>query len=134
MLRRLIQAELNKNSIPLRSGVASAQITIPDGGDDARVTWAGEVNDTDWFPSRFTIFQCKKGKTSPSGLKAETQTKSSQGSNNPQLSEALEEVLSQSGAYVVVTATPVVGMNMDRRISAIREGIEDTGNDPSRSG
>ncbi len=39
LLRRLIQVELNKNSIPLRSGTAPAQITIADGGDDARVSW-----------------------------------------------------------------------------------------------
>ncbi len=31
LLRRLIQAELNKNSIPLRYGTAPAQITIADG-------------------------------------------------------------------------------------------------------
>ncbi len=131
LLRRLIQAELNKNSIPLRSGTAPAQITIADGGDDARVSWSGGPNETDWLPSRFTIFQSKKGATSPAGLKAETQTKSSQGSDKPKLSEALEEAISQSGAYVIVTPTPVVGTNFDRRITAIREGISDTGNDPS---
>lgn len=131
LLRRLIGAELNKNSIPLRSGTAPAQITIPDGGDDARVSWSGGPNETDWVPSRFTVFQSKKGTTSPAGLKAETQTKSSQGTNAPQLSEALEEAISQSGAYVIITPTPVVGTNVDRRIKAIREGINDTGNDPT---
>lgn len=131
LLRRLISAELNKNSIALRSGTAPAQITIPDGGDDARVSWSGGQNETDWLPSRFTIFQSKKGTTSPAGLKAETHTKSTQGKSSPELSEALEEAISQSGAYVVVTPTPVVGTNVDRRIKAIREGITDTGNDPS---
>lgn len=131
LLRRLISAELNKNSIPLRSGTAPAQITIPDGGDDARVSWSGGPNETDWLPSRLTVFQSKKGATSPAGLKAETQTKSTQGTNAPKLSEALEGAISQSGAYVVVTPTPVVGTNVDRRIKAIREGINDTGNDPS---
>jgi|SRR5690554_259710 len=131
LLRRLIQAELNKNSIPLRSGTAPAQITIADGGDDARVSWLGGPNETDWLPSRFTIFQSKKGTTSPAGLKAETQTKSSQGTDAPILSEALEEAISQSGAYVIVTSTPVVGTKLDRRIKAIREGVSDTGNDPS---
>lgn len=131
LLRRLISAELNKNTIPLRSGTAPAQITIADGGDDARVSWSGGPNETDWLPSRFTIFQSKKGTTSPAGLKAETQTKSTQGTNAPILNEALEEAISQSGAYVIVTPTPVVGTNVDRRISGIKEGITDTGNDPS---
>jgi hypothetical protein len=131
LLRRLIYAELNKNSIPLRSGTAPAQITIADGGDDARVSWTGGPNQTSWLPSRFTIFQCKKGTTSPAGLKKETQTKSTQGTKAPKLSEALEEAISRSGAYVVVTPTPVVGTKVDRRIKAIREGISDTSNDPS---
>ncbi|MGQ0333197.1 hypothetical protein [Halomonas elongata] len=131
LLRRLIYAELSKNSIPLRSGTAPAQITIPDGGDDARVSWTGGPNETDWLQSRFTVFQCKKGNTSPSGLKEETQTKSSQGSSCPRANEAIEEALSKSGAYLIVTNTPVVGTKIDRRIEAIQEGICETGNDPS---
>ncbi|MCG8017937.1 MAG: hypothetical protein JAY97_17155 [Candidatus Thiodiazotropha sp. 'RUGA'] len=131
LLRKLIQADLNKNSIPLRTGTVPAQINIPDGGDDGRVSWSGGPNETDWLPSRFTIFQSKKGTTSPSGLKDETQTKSSQGTDTPVLSEALEEAISQSGAYVVVTPTPVVGTKIDSRIKAIQQGINDTGNDPS---
>mgnify|MGYP001012135848 CR=1 FL=1 len=131
LLRRLIGAELNKNSIPLRSGTAPAQITIADGGDDARVSWSGGPNETDWLPARFTIFQSKKGATSPAGLKAETQTKSSRGSDAPVLNEALKEAISQNGAYVVITPTPVVGTKADHRIKAIREGISDTGNDPA---
>lgn len=129
LLRRLIQAELSKNSIPLRSGTAPAQITIGDGGDDARVSWSGGPNETDWLPSRFTVFQCKTGTTSPAGLKAETQKKSTQGSDNPELREALQEAISRSGAYVLVTSTPVVGTKVDRRIKGMREGISDTGND-----
>ncbi len=83
------------------------------------------------MPSRFTIFQCKKGVTSPAGLKAETHTKSTQGGNTPALNEALEAAISQSGAYVVVTNKPVVGTKLDRRIRAIRDGITETGNDLS---
>jgi hypothetical protein len=131
ILQRLIHAELNKNSIPLRSGTAPAQLNIPDGGDDGRVSWSGGVNETDWLPSRFTIFQSKKGSMSPSLFKAETQTKSSQKTDKPQLNEALIEALHHSGAYVIVTGAPVVGTNIDRRIIAIREGIQETGNDPS---
>lgn len=132
LLRRLIQAELNKNSIPLRSGSTPAQITIPDGGEDGRVSWSGGVHETDFLPNRFTVFQSKKGKISDSSLRLETQTKSSQRTDYPVLSEALTEVLSQSGAYVVITNTPVVGTNIDKRINAIKKGITETGNDPSK--
>lgn len=129
LLRRLIQSELYKNAIPLRFGTVPAQINIPDGGDDGRVFWTGGPNETDWLPSRFTVFQCKKGKTSPASLRAETHTKSSQKSENPQLNEALNELLSNSGSYIIVTTTPIIGTKLDRRIAAIKEGITETGAD-----
>ena len=47
------------------------------------------------------------------------------------MNEALQEAISQSGAYVIVTSTSVVGTKVDRRIKAIRDGISDTGNDSS---
>ena len=132
LLRQLIQAELAKHSIPLRSGTAPAQLTIPDGGDDGRVTWTGGPDKTDWLPDRFTIFQCKKGDPGPAGLKAETQSKSSKSSDGtPILSEAMTQVLRHRGAYVVATAAPVVGTNVDHRIEAIKAGISETENDVS---
>ena len=131
LLRKLIQAELRKNKIPLRSGTAPAQITIPDGGEDGRVSWKGGVNQTDYLPSRFVIFQCKKGKVSDSILKKETWTKASQNSGSPVLNEALKAAINQSGAYVLVTPTPVVGTHHDDRIKAIEAGISATDADPS---
>ena len=82
------------------------------------------------MPSRFTVFQCKKGNTSPSSLKAEAKTKATQKSDEPDLNEALAEAIAQNGAYIIITNTPVVGTNVDRRIIGIREGITETKNDP----
>lgn len=133
LLRRLVHAELNKNKIPLRSGTAPAQINIADGGEDGRVEWSGAPNQTDFLPSRYTVFQCKRSDIGPSKLKKETQKKTKpKPSEAPELSDALTECLSKSGAYIVVTSDPVVGSNIDRRISAIKEGIRETGNDPSK--
>lgn len=132
LLGRLVSAELAKHHIPLRSGTVPVQITIADGGDDGRVEWFGGSTATDWLPSRFVIFQVKRTNTDPSALKKETWTKSSKTSNEqPQLSDALTEVVSREGAYVIVTAAPVVGTNVSRRITAIQEGISATGNNPS---
>ena len=130
LLRKLIHAELAKYGIPLRAGTVPTQITIPDGGDDGRVSWSDGPEETDWLPSRFTIFQSKKGKTTPQGLKKETWQKSSD-SSDPKLNEALQEALAQKGSYVVVTATAVPGTNVDRRLEKIREGILATGHDPA---
>jgi hypothetical protein len=123
---------LLKFDIPLRSGSAPAQITIPDGGDDGRVVWIGGSNQIAWLPSRYSVFQCKKSTISPSSLKKETWTKSSRSDSQPEINEALATALDRSGAYIVVTATPVVGTNVDRRLDGVRDGISDTGHDPSQ--
>ncbi|MCZ4368123.1 hypothetical protein [Sulfitobacter dubius] len=133
LLRRLVNAELLKHSIPLRSGSVPAQITIADGGEDGRVEWSGGPNQTDWLPSRYSVFQSKRGATSPSGLKKETWTKASQKTGNKKiLNEALVQTINRSGAYIVVTATAVVGTKRTDRINAIRDGIIEAGHDPSR--
>ena len=132
LLQKLIQAELAKHNIPLRSGTAPAQLNIPDGGDDGRVSWTGGPAETDWLPNRFVIFQCKKGDPGPAGLTAETWTKSSKKTDSPpQISEAMLETLNHRGAYVIVTAAPVVGTKVDRRVEAIRDGITAAEHDPS---
>ena len=132
LLRQLIEAELLKYDIPLRSGTVPAQINIPDGGDDGRISWSEGVPSTSWLPSRFTIFQCKKGTTTDSKLKAETWTKPSQKKDAPrESSKAIKEVLQQRGAYIIVTTSPVVGTAATDRIAAIREGIVEAGQDAS---
>ncbi|NBB81720.1 MAG: hypothetical protein GVY36_20160 [Verrucomicrobia bacterium] len=133
VLRRLISAELKKNGIPLSSGAAPAQITIADGGEDARVVWHEGPSRTDFLPHRYTTLQCKKSDPGPSGLKEEVWTKASQGKNKKrELNEALAETLRKEGAYLVVTGSPVVGVKITRRVEAIQDGIREAGCDPSR--
>ena len=133
LLRRLVHAELLQHDIPLRSGSVPAQINIADGGEDGRVEWSGSPNQTDWLPSRFSVFQSKRGATSPSGLKKETWTKASQKADDARvLNEALEQAIERSGAYIVVTTSAVVGTKRDARIKAIRKGISEAGHDPKR--
>ena len=133
LLRRLVHAELLKHKIPLRSGSVPAQINIPDGGEDGRVEWSGGPNQTDWLPGRFSVFQSKRGATSPKGLKTEIWTKASQKAGQERvLNEAVTQAIRQSGAYVVVTTSAVVGTKRDDRLKAIREGIAEAGHDPQR--
>lgn len=133
LLRRLISAELKKNGIPLGSGTAPAQITIADGGEDGRVSWSDGPSKTDFIPHRYTIFQCKKSAPSPSCLKEETWTKASQGKGKTrEINEALAESIKNEGAYIVITGSPVVGVKVTRRIEAVKQGIREAGEDPSK--
>lgn len=132
LLRRLAKAEMLKNDIPLRDVSVPTQIHIPDGGEDGRVLWSGGVNDTDYFPSRHTIFQCKKSDPGPAGCKKETWKKGTGTTGRPpaELNEALVEALAASGSYIIVTGSAVVGTKVTDRISKIKEGIRDAGKNP----
>tara|TARA_R110001583_G_scaffold193240_1_gene361230 strand:+ start:199 stop:4095 length:3897 start_codon:yes stop_codon:yes gene_type:complete len=132
LLRKLISSELGKFRIPLSSGSVPAQINISDGGEDARVLWLDGPDCTDYLPSRFTVFQCKKSDPGPAGLKKEVFSKSTvKLKDGKEVNEAIAEVLDQGGSYVVVTADPVVGTKVDRRIEEIKNGIREGGCDPS---
>lgn len=131
LLRRLIQSECLKNNIFLSSATVPAQITIPDGGEDGRVEWSGAPNQTDYLPSRFTIFQCKKTALSPAKVKKEAWTKKSAKRNGKKdLNDALLNAISKSGAYLLINASAVVSNKRDSLINAIKEGIREAGNEP----
>ncbi|MBU2891334.1 hypothetical protein [Celeribacter halophilus] len=131
LLRRLAKAEMLKNEIPLRDVNVPTQIHIPDGGEDGRVSWSGGVNETDFLPSRHTIFQCKKSDPGPAGCKKETWKKGTGTADHPaELNEALDEALAASGSYIIVTGSAVVGTKVTDRISKIKEGIRDAGKNP----
>ena len=57
LMRRLILAECRLVNIPLRSAIVPLQITVSDGGEDGRVEWTGGVDETEYFPARFSAFQ-----------------------------------------------------------------------------
>ena len=61
LLRKLLYAEAQDDGISLRVVSAPLQITVPDGGEDARVSWEGGNESTNYFPSRFCLFQSKAG-------------------------------------------------------------------------
>ncbi|WP_417833586.1 hypothetical protein [Thalassospira xiamenensis] len=132
LLRKLVLSELGKFSIPLSSGSVPAQINISDGGEDARVLWSDGPDFTDYLPSRFTVFQCKKSDPGPAGLRTEVFSKSTADlKQGKAVNEAIAGALDQCGSYIVVTADPVVGTKVDKRIEAIKSGIRDGGHDPS---
>jgi hypothetical protein len=131
LLRRLSKAEMLKNGIPLRDVNVPTQIHIPDGGEDGRVSWSGGVNETDYLPSRHTIFQCKRSDPGPEGCKKETWKKGTGTADNPaELNEALEEALVASGSYIIVTGSAVVGTKVTARVNKIEEGIRTAGKNP----
>jgi hypothetical protein len=67
LLRKLLHAEAQKAGIGLSGVSVPLQITISDGGEDARIWWEGGHQRTDYLPSRFSIFQSKATDPGPAG-------------------------------------------------------------------
>lgn len=133
LLRKLIHSEASKSGIALRSVSVPLQITIADGGEDARVAWEGGHEKTDYFPCRFSIFQSKATDPQPAGWKKEVWTKSSQKDGAPRvLNDAMSKALAEEGAYIGFTSKPIVGNKYDRRIKAIKDGVIEAGGNPAR--
>jgi hypothetical protein len=131
LLKRLLHAEAQRSGISLRGVSVPLQITVPDGGEDARISWTGGLEQTDYLPSRFTILQCKATDPGPSGWKKEVWTKSSQKKGARRtLNEAVTKAISEHGSYIGFTSSTVIGAKYDKRIEGIKLGIRETGADP----
>jgi hypothetical protein len=131
LLRKLLHAEAQRAGIPLRGVSAPLQITVADGGEDARVNWNGGYDDTDYFPCRLNVFQSKATDSGPAGWKKEVWTKPSQKDGAQRLlNDAVLAAIAGCGAYIGFTSEPIVGNKLTRRISAIKEGIREAGANP----
>lgn len=130
LLGRLLYAEAQLAGISQRGVTVPLQIDIPDGGEDARIEWEGGVDNTNYLPSRFNIFQAKATSLGEAGWKKEAWSKASQRNGKPKLSAALERTISRRGSYLGFTSTPMVGEKRDKCLQAIRDGIAEAGSSP----
>ncbi|MEI2580132.1 hypothetical protein V5G28_015455 [Scytonema sp. PRP1] len=133
LLKKLLYAEAQCSGISLRGVSVPLQITVPDGGEDARISWAGGLERTDYLPSRFCIFQAKATDPGPAGWKKEVWTKGSQKKGAVRtLNEAMTKVIAENGSYIGFTSAVVIGTKYDERIKGIKQGIRDAGADPNQ--
>lgn len=134
LLRVLLYAEARKAGVPLRNVDVPLQITIADGGQDATVQWEGGKASTDFFPARDIVFQCKANDYGDAQWEKEVWTKPTQSKRvtTKILNEAVKGALARGGAYIGITAKPLVGTKPDDRINAIEKGIRAAGGDPSK--
>jgi len=132
LLRRLLHVEAQRTGVALRGVSVPLNITVADGGEDARVTWTDGPLETDYLPSRFCIFQSKATELRPAGWKKEVWTKKSQNrKGNRELNEATSSVLANKGSYIGFTGAFLAGSMLIRRIEGIKEGIVEAGGDPT---
>ena len=135
LLKKLLHAEAQNAGISLRGVSVPLQITIPDGGEDARISWQGGLEQTDYLPSRFCIFQSKATKAAnmgPAEWKKEVWTKFSQKKDAiRELNDAVKKVIAENGSYIGFTTAILVGSKKEARIKGIKEGIQEAGANPN---
>ena len=127
-MKRLILSECRLVDIPLRGASVPLQITVADGGEDGRVEWTDAMDATDYFPSRFCIFQSKAQDLTASSLKFEILKKQKKGP--PKLNAAISEVLSRHGSYIVFCSYPFGPKKIPQLRKAICDAIRDGGGTP----
>jgi len=99
----------------------SAVITAPDGGEDAKIEWVGGPERTAFLPSRYSQFQLKAGKLSPS--EAGDEVLAASGQVKPMVRRALEA----GGAYILVCGNSYANKNIKTREDRVRQSLAGAG-------
>lgn len=131
LLKRLVLAESRLMGIPLRGASVPLQITIADGGEDGRVEWSSGQKSTDYLPARFSVFQSKAQNLSESKVRAEVLKHPKKGP--PKLNQAVADVLTKKGAYIVFCRERMVTAKRKKLIKAIQTAITEGGGNPKKA-
>ena len=123
LLRRLLSAEAQANRLPEHGIHVAVSITTADGGEDGRIQWTGGPPHTTFLQSRFTQFQVKAGKVSPSAAAHEVVGR------NGVVKPMVRSALAADGYYVMLCAHPYTYQQIERRENHIRAALRGTGMD-----
>jgi hypothetical protein len=118
LLERLLSAEAFSGHLPMDGIHVAAQITVGDGGEDARMEWRDGPERTAFLPSRVTQFQLKATAVTPA--KAGRDVLTPKGKIQPMVKAVLET----GGSYVMLVAHPAVKQSMAKHEAAIRETLK----------
>lgn len=132
LLRRLMYAEARATAVPMRNVDAPLQITVADGGKDGSIQWQDGKDQTNYFPGRDIVFQCKATDRGDAQWMKEVWAKASKNKKAKALNPAVVGLLARGGSYVGVTRSPLVGDKIKDRADAIREGIRLANGDPAK--
>jgi DNA-binding transcriptional regulator YiaG len=117
LIERLLSAEAFSAGLPLDGIHVAAQITVGDGGEDARLEWREGPERTTFVPGRLTQFQLKASSVTPA--KAGRDVLTPQG----QIQPMVKAVLENGGTYVMLVAHPGVKQSMTKHEATIRQNL-----------
>lgn len=129
LMKRLMLAECRLAGVPLRGATAPLQVTVPDGGEDGRVEWTGGVDSTPYLPHNFCVFQSKAQNLTEGSIRGEILKAVKD--RPPRINEAVSEVLSRGGAYIVFCSNAFTGKKKSKLVKAVKAAIVEGGGNPA---
>ena len=122
LLRRLLYAEAESNSIPLDRIRVGYNVDAPDGGIDAEIEWDGGPERTEFIQGRRVGYQVKTSPMTPTKARREVLDK--EGSLKPAIRRLLQE---ERGHYVLVCSHPITPDRIRAMEDKLRETMREAG-------
>ncbi len=120
LARRLISAEAQSTNLPMDGIHVAANITAPDGGEDARIEWSDGPERTPYLPARLTEFQLKATAISPAEAGNDVLV-------SGKVKPMVRKVLEAGGAYVMLCARSYTKKEIGKREDRIRQVLAGAG-------
>ena len=121
LLRRLLLAEAQANELPCEGIHVTDNITVPDGGEDGRISWEGGTDSTQFLPSRLCQFQLKAGSITPAKAGQDVLTR------GKAVKDMVQSALESGGHYIMLCASRYANKAVQHREAAIRNALTNAG-------
>ena len=122
LLMKLLYLEASAFNIATSCVSTTLSITVSDDGEDGRIKWDGGIDHTNWFPRRFTLFQCKATDLTE---KQCTEEICVEDGDTKRLKPSVREVFDAAGSYILFFTRTCDQKMIDKRIKGFRKGIKD---------
>ncbi|HEX2787561.1 MAG TPA: hypothetical protein VHP32_06610 [Ignavibacteria bacterium] len=137
LLKLLLKLEAIKSEIPLSAVTVPLNLTVADGGEDARIEWE-ETDKNEWYKnsnyinSPLTIFQSKASPMSPEQCKLEVSDKISKINVNGKvynltttIKKRIKDVIDKDGSYILFINKNYTKNAIQKRIEKVKEAFKD---------
>jgi hypothetical protein len=120
LLKELLHAEALKFGIAQGAVEVALNIRVSDDGEDGRIQWENGPENTDFIPSRITMFQNKATKMGPAEYANEIIN------SDGTIKQKVDEVLSKGGSYIFFTTQELnTKQKTNSRIKKVRDKLHD---------
>jgi len=137
LLLTLLHIECEKNLIKEKTIDVSEAIGLQDGGEDGRIKWDhATLSNTEFLPSKDTLFQCKQRETAsefpPSKCKDELISQDKK-TKVKSVKPRIEDLFKNKGTYILFCSFSCSPPMKDDRINGFRQGLRELGKNYAKS-